>query len=483
MARLLEQSYEVVPVGEVQLHPDNAKLGDVPAIASSIERNGFYGSLVVQRSTGYILVGNHRWLAAREDGLTEIPVLFVDVDADQARRIMVADNRTSELGEFDAEKLTALLASFDGDLEGTGYSVDDLQDMLGGGSGGGFTDVDHVPDVSPAVSVPGDVWILGPHRVMCGSATSPSDLERLLAGETVDLVWTDPPYNVAIEGAAGSIENDDLSAGEFRDLLDGAFASAFQALRPGGSIYVAHADSERLAFTAAFLAAGFKLSGVVVWRKNSLVLGRSDYQWQHEPILYGWKPGRAHRWFGGRKQTTVTEAEGRPFRAQPDGTWHVVLGDRILVVAGTDLTVTELEGSVMEVDRPTRSELHPTMKPVQLIVRQLVNSSRAGDVVLDLFGGSGSTLIACHGTQRAARLMELDPRFVDVICHRFQEHTGIVPVAEATGRPHSFLEDADGQEGTGANTDSAPARARRNKAVTGEPERTPAAARRRGRGA
>lgn len=486
MARLLSQSYEEVHVEDVQLHPDNAKLGDVPAIAESIDRNGFYGSLVVQRSTGYILVGNYRWLAARQEGLDRIPVIWVDCNADEARRIMVADNRTSALGEFDMEKLTSLLEGFDGDLAGTGYSIDDLQDLLGGASSSsaGQTAPDAVPASAPALTVPGDLWLLGPHRLVCGSSTDPTALEQLLAGDQVDVVWTDPPYNVDVEGAAGSILNDDLSADDFADLLAGSMQSAFAALRPGGSIYVAHAETERLAFTRAFLDAGFKLAGLVVWRKHALTLSRSDYQWQHEPILYGWKPGGRHRWFGGRKQTTVVEAEGRPFRLQPDGSWHVVLGDRVLVLTGTDLQVTELEGSVMEYDRPSRAELHPTMKPVALVSRHLVNSSRTDDVVLDLFGGSGTTLIAAHQLGRRARLVELDPKYCDVICRRFQEHTGIMPVAAATGRAHSFVEEVtDGEARTSTAADEPPAAPRRNKAKPRQPERAEATARRPRRGA
>lgn len=438
MARLAAQDYEVVPVTAVSLHPENAKVGDVPAIAKSIARNDFYGALVVQRSTGHILVGNHRWLAAKAENLGEVPVIYVDVDDDQARRIMVADNRTSDLGTFDMEKLSALLESFDGDLDGTGYSLDDLTDMLGT-PGDGLTPPDSVPESAPALTVPGDVWVLGEHRVCCGDSTSPTDMGKLLAGEVVDLVWTDPPYNVAIEGRAGKILNDDMGAAQFRSLLDGALQSAFTALRPGGSIYVAHADSERLAFTAAFMDAGFKLSGCLIWRKNAMTLGRSDYQWRHEPILYGWRPGAAHRWFGGRKQTTISDADDAAFRQSPDGSWQIQLADRTLILTGSDVMVRVLEGSVQEYDKPTRSDLHPTMKPVALIVRHILNSSRSGDTVLDLFGGSGSTLIAAHGVGRRARVMELDPKFVDVICRRFQEHTGVAPVAEATGRPHSFL--------------------------------------------
>lgn len=447
---LIPQKYRLAAVADLTPHPDNPNQGDVDGIGSSIDALGFYGAVLVQTSTGRILAGEHRWRAAVARGASKLPAIFLDVDNDVAARILLGDNRWAARAIVDQEKLSSLLQSFDGDLAGTGYSVDDLTDLLGegAGAGAGLTHPDAVPVSAPSITVPGDVWLLGPHRVCCGDATSPTDMARLLPdGELVHLVWTDPPYNVAIEGAAGTILNDDLADTDFADLIAGAMTSAFAALRKGGAIYVAHADTERLVFTSAFVGAGFKLSGIIVWRKNALVLGRSDYQWQHEPILYGWKPGGPHRWYGGRARTTIADATDSPFRLQPDGSWHIVLGDRILVVTGTDVAVAELEGSVQEYDRPSRSELHPTMKPTALIARHLLNSSRAGDRVLDLFGGSGSTLIAAHSVGRVARIMELDPTFVDVICRRFQEYSGVVPIAEATGRPHSFVtEEADGTE-------------------------------------
>lgn len=273
--RLLDQDYEIVAVEQVQMHPDNAKRGDVTAIASSIGRNGFYGALIVQRSTGYILVGNHRWLAAREQGLDELPVIWVDCDADEARRIMVADNRTSEMGGFDQAKLAELLESFDGDLDGTGYSEDDLARLLngnGGPAGDQLTDPDDAPDEAPAITQPGDLWLLGPHRLLCGSATVAADYDRLLDGELVDAVFTDPPYNVAYVGKSAdalTIENDSMSDADFDRFLFDAFCGMHRAMRPGAAIYVCHADGSGGAFRNSYSRAGLLLKQILVWLSRS----------------------------------------------------------------------------------------------------------------------------------------------------------------------------------------------------------------------
>lgn len=452
------------PVDQFAQLPGNPRRGDVAAVARSLASFGQRKPIVALRD-GVVLAGNHTLQAALTLGWQTIAAVLVDDDDTTAKAFALADNRTGELGGYDEQALADLILEVraaDAELlEATGWqdeAIADLLDRLAADQPTELrTDPDHLPDSAPAKTLPGDVWILGRHRLICGDSTSPTDIAKLMDGADADLVWTDPPYNVAVDGAAGKILNDDLSADAFGDLLTGAMQSAFAALRPGGSIYVAHSESERLAFTEAFVAAGFKLSSVVVWRKNAMTLSRSDYQWQHEPIIYGWKPGRAHRWYGGRKQTTVVEAVGSPFVEQLDGSWHVMLGDRVLVLTGTDVKVRELESSVVEYSKPSRSELHPTMKPVALVERQIMNSSRAGDVVLDLFGGSGSTLIAAHTTSREARLVELDPRFCDVICKRFQMATGIVPIAEATGREHDFCEDTDATQGHRSNRRKAPA--------------------------
>lgn len=249
------------------------------------------------------------------------------------------------------------------------------------------------------------------------------------------MCWTDPPYNVAYETKAGKIANDDLSDKEFLNFLRSAFQVVYDVLKPGGSIYVAHADTEGLNFRSAFKKAGFKLSGCLMWRKNSLVLGRSDYQWQHEPILYGWKPGAPHRWYGGRKQTTVMAipSSESPFQLRPDGRFEIHLGNSVMVVDG-NATVEDMLTSVIHESKPSRSEGHPTMKPVALVERMLKNSAKKGDVVLDVFGGSGSTLMAAERLGMCARLSELSPQYVDVIVTRWQDFTGKQATLEATGK-------------------------------------------------
>ena len=269
---------------------------------------------------------------------------------------------------------------------------------------------------------------------MCGDSTSLEQIGALCSDAEVDCCWTDPPYNVDYEGSAGKIQNDNMEAGQFRRFLLDAFAAAWSVMRAGAPIYVAHADTKGLAFRRSFADAGFKLSGCLVWVKPSLVLGRSDYQWRHEPILYGWKPGAAHQWFGGRANTTVVEHKGEAVRVMPDGTVQVDVGGQVVVIEGEGLKMRSVDSSVIRFDKPARNAEHPTMKPVELVQSMLDNSAAEGAVVLDPFGGSGTTLIACERSKRRARLMELDPRFVDVIVRRWQEFTGLAAVLEGDGR-------------------------------------------------
>ena len=414
----------------------------IAQIAASIAEFGFCNPILIG-GDGVIIAGHGRLLAAQQLGLAEVPAVRLGhLSEAQRRALVIADNKIAENAGWDEEMLRAELAALqaDGfDLDLVGFSEAELDELLAGsdidgGLPAALGDPDHVPD-KPAepVTRDGDIWLLGKHRVMCGDSTSQEALEALVGSDPVHACWTDPPYNVDYEGAAGKIANDSMSATEFRRFLFGAFSAAFGVMRKGAAIYVAHADTEGLNFRAAFRDAGFKLSGCLVWVKPSLVLGRSDYQWRHEPILYGWKPGATHRWFGGRAQTTVTEAEGAPVRVMPDGTVQIDVGDQTLVIKGEGLSLEAADGSVLRVDKPARNGEHPTMKPVALIERMLANSTRPGDLVLDPFGGSGSTLIACHGMRRYARLMELDPKFCDVIVARWQEFTGLRAVRESDG--------------------------------------------------
>lgn len=407
----------VIPIDQVQPATRNPRRGDVEVIAESLERNGQYRPIVVNRPTGQILAGNHTWRAAKSLDWEKIAVTFVDVDEDDAARIMLADNRTADLGGYDDALIATILKDLDGDLVGTGYSEDDLSeliDTLDGDEGSLDPDVDldDVPDLPPEPTTrPGDVWQLGPHLVACGDSTEPTAFDALLGDRRVQLVWTDPPYGVdyadsslpisrvsKTRSAELTISNDKLTGDGLTTFLRASLSQALRRTQPGAHWYVTAPPGPQ------FLAFGTVLTELDVWRqtlawvKNALVFGRSDFHYRHEPIFYGWTPGAARLHpVPDRSQTTV-----------------------------------------LEFDRPSRSVEHPTMKPVDLIAYCLRNSSKRGEMVLDPFGGSGSTLIAAESTGRIARLIELDPRYVDVICRRYQQLTGKLPILAATGESHDF---------------------------------------------
>ena len=425
---------ELIPFARnARTHSDE----QIDQVVRSIAQFGWTNPILIRAETGGVLAGHGRLLAAERMGIETVPVLqATGWTEEQARLYVIADNKLALNAGWD-EQLLALelseLAELGADLDLTGFSEGELLG-LDADRKQYLTDPDDMPAMpEDVVSRAGDVWILGAHRVICGDSTSQIDIGRLMGAEKADACWTDPPYNVNYQGAAGKIQNDNMGTVAFAGFLQNAFNIAFSALKPGGAIYVAHADTEGLAFRTAFQSVGFKLSGCLVWAKDALVLGRSDYQWQHEPILYGWKPGAAHNWYGGRKQTTVVSLEGSVFTLNDDGTLTVRVGQESLIVRGTGFTVQPVEPTILQVSKPKRSADHPTMKPVELISRMLKNSTEVGDIVLDLFGGSGSTLISCEMLSRAARLCELDPRFVDVIVRRWQEFAGAASVLEADG--------------------------------------------------
>ena len=419
-------------------HPD----WQIAQIAASIAEFGFVNPILVGED-GVIIAGHGRLLAAKRLGLAEAPVIVLEhLTSAQRRKLIIADNQIAANAGWDEELLTGLLTELreEGeDLDVLGFSDDELLKLLGGLEDGGpaqsLGDPDYVPEPPPVpVTLAGDVWCLGEHRLICGDSTNAGDVERVCDGRLVDACWTDPPYNVNYSTAAGSIANDNLSATEFRRFLIAAFSAAFGVMRLGAPIYVAHADTEGMNFRAAFRDAGFKLSGCLVWVKPSLVLGRSDYQWRHEPILYGWRPGAAHSWYGGRAKTTVFERPAAPVRIMPDGSVQVEVAGQVLVISGKELAIEAVEGSIFRAEKPARNAEHPTMKPVGLIAEMLENSTRPGDLVLDPFGGSGATLIACHKLGRSARLVELDRTYCDVIVDRWQSYTGLRASLEADGR-------------------------------------------------
>ncbi|HOD61433.1 MAG: ParB N-terminal domain-containing protein [Clostridiales bacterium] len=347
----------------------------VEAVAKSIEEFGFKVPIVIT-SENIIIAGHTRLKASKKLGLDEVPCIIADdLTDEQIKAFRLADNKTAELATWDLSKLEEELLNIDMDMLQFGF--EDLESDLPDNA----TDDDFDPDAEipeVPVSQKGDLYVLGKHRVLCGDSTLKEDVDYLINEKLVDMIFTDPPYNVDYEGTAGKIQNDKMEDSTFYLFLLDAFTNMFENTKKGGAIYVCHADTEGLNFRNAYKNAGFKLAECLIWVKNALVLGRQDYHWRHEPILYGWKEGAAHYFIDDRTQDTI---------------W--------------------------EYNKPKRNEEHPTMKPLELVGKAIANSSRVDETVLDLFGGSGSTLIAADQLGRSAYLMELDEKFVDVIIKRF----------------------------------------------------------------
>lgn len=381
----------------------------VAQIAASIKEWGWTTPVLVDTDGG-IIAGHGRTMAARRLGMTEVPVMVADGWSEAKKRAYVlADNKLSLNAGWDNELLALELAEIGElgfDLDLTGFSADEIAALTPVEVNAGLTDEDDVPEVPKnPVTVPGDVWILGNHRLMCGDSTSIEALEKLCAGGGVDMWLTDPPYNVAYEGKtkdALKIQNDSMGDDQFRQFLRDSYVAADAVMKAGAVFYIWHADSEGYNFRGAAQDAGWKVRQCLIWKKSTLVMGRQDYHWKHEPCLYGWKEGAGHLWAADRKQTTI-----------------------------------------LEFDKPSRNGEHPTMKPVGLFEYQMLNNTKGGDIVLDSFGGSGTTLIAAEKNGRVARVMELDPKYCDVIIKRWQEFTGKMAVHAETGKPFAEVKDGD----------------------------------------
>lgn len=409
-----------IPIGNVTPHPRNVRQGDVGAISESLRHHGQYRPIVVHKSTGHILAGNHTYKAAKSLGWKQIAATYIDCDDDQALRILLVDNRANDLANYDDSALADILKQLmdsEQQLNGTGFDPDDLQQLLEDLGAEQLPtimgDPDEVPEQVPAKTVLGDVWLLGKHRLMCGSSTMLNDVERLMNGKKANMVFTDPPYGVSYQKDLTpeqakklrrrtdglSIKNDDLRGDDLASFLNTAFSNLLLHCEDGGAWFVAapQGGTEHIAFMQTLIDLGVYREPII-WVKDSMVLSRSDYHYRHEPLLYGWKPGAAHTGPPDRTQTTV---------------W--------------------------EIARPKRSAEHPTMKPVELVEKAIKNHTTTHMIVADGFGGSGTTLIAAHQTNRIAYLMELDPHYCDVICARYQKATGTKPIAEATGNQHDFL--------------------------------------------
>lgn len=371
----------------------------VAQIAASIREFGWTNPILVD-GDGTIIAGHGRVMAARKLGEKDVPCIELGhLTEAQKRAYVIADNQLALNAGWDAEMLKVEIAELvDADFDLGLLGFDDA--MLAGLTGvetEGLTDPDDAPE-PPAVPVTvlGDVWVLGNHRLMCGDSTSINDLERLCAGQRVDMWLTDPPYNVAYEGKtkdALTIQNDSMNDESFRQFLRDAYVAADAVMKPGAVFYIWHADSEGYNFRGAAADAGWKVRQCLIWKKSTMVMGRQDYHWKHEPCLYGWKDGAGHLWAADRKQTTI-----------------------------------------LEFDKPSRNGEHPTMKPVALFEYQLLNNTKGGDIVLDSFGGSGTTMIAAEKNGRYSRLMELDPKYCDVIVKRWQDFTGQQAILDGDGR-------------------------------------------------
>nr|DAO88450.1 MAG TPA: adenine specific DNA methyltransferase [Caudoviricetes sp.] len=371
-----------IKIEQIKPYKNNAKKHSetqIANVAESIKQFGWAQPIVLD-SNKEIIIGHCRYLAAQRLGMQEVPCLIVDLSAEKVKKLRNLDNKLNESEwDFDLLKDDILGLDFDGFDIDWGIEEEHITDIV-------EDDTPEVDEQNEPITQLGDIWQLGEHRLMCGDSTDAGAVAILMDGRKADLLLTDPPYNVAYEGKtkdALTIQNDKMESSQFKDFLANAFRNAKSVLLEGGGYYIWFASREHCNFENALNEAGLQVRQELIWKKNTMVLGRQDYQWKHEPCLYGWNDGASHNWYSDRKQTTI-----------------------------------------LEFDKPSRSEDHPTMKPVELFAYQIQNSTKKGNVVLDLFGGSGTTIIACEQTGRIGYCMELDPKYCDVIIKRYENLTG-----------------------------------------------------------
>lgn len=412
------------PLGWLTPYENNPRNNDeaVEPVANSISEFGFKVPIVATPD-GEIINGHTRWKAAKKLKLKTVPVIIADdLTEEQVRAFRLADNKVAEIAQWDIELLLSEIESVDNldmtlfGFTDSDYTLDDFEDEETG------TDIseDEIESEGDSVSSVeyGDIYQLGRHRLMCGDSTSAGDMKELVNGEKIDLCVTDPPYNVAYEGKteeAMTIQNDSMDDASFRKFLRDAFEVADQHLKPGGAFYIWHADSEGLNFRAAVKETGWLLKQNLVWVKNSIVLGRQDYQWKHEPCLYGWKDGASHYFIDNRSLATVIEEDEENLKEMTKGE----------LISYIKTMQENSPTSIFYEDKPVRSDIHPTMKPLKLIARCVLNSSKKGERVLDSFNGGGSTLMVCEKTERIYYGMELDPVYVERTIKRWEEETGL----------------------------------------------------------
>jgi DNA modification methylase len=399
---------QLVPITKLVPYVNNARTHSpeqINKLRSSLREFGFINPVIIDRDFG-VIAGHGRILAAKEEGIAEVPCVFADhLTEAQKKAYILADNRMGMDAGWDEELLRVEIEALQAeafDLSLTGFDEKELSDLFKRDGDVQEDDFDVDAELEkPTLSKSGDVWTLGRHRLVCGDSTKAETFDTLMQGRKANLVVTDPPYNVNYEGTAGKIKNDNLADEKFYQFLFDAFSNIEKVMADDASIYVFHADTEGLNFRKAFADAGFYLSGCCIWKKPSLVLGRSPYQWQHEPCLYGWKKSGKHQWYADRKQTTIWEFE-----------------------------------------KTKKNTDHPTMKPIPLLAYPIQNSSMSNTLVLDPFGGSGSTLIACEQTDRDCYTIELDEKYCDVIVKRYIEQAGSADgvSVERDGKTYTFAD-------------------------------------------
>lgn len=423
---------QMVDISKIHPYENNPRNNDkaVPKIVESIKRYGFNVPITVDKN-GTIATGHTRYKAALRLGLKEVPVIYLnDLTKEEIDAWRLVDNKTSELATWDEDKLNLelkQLLDLKIDLSDFGFPGEDK--MLEKVHEDNYLPN---PPANPK-TCKGDIYQLGEHRLICGDATSKADMEALLGTEKIDLVVTDPPYNVDYEGASkftngkstktrnatrptDRILNDNMDESSFRKFLLDVFTNTYFCMKSGGVFYVFHSDNHGLSFRYCLEQVGLETRQCIIWEKNSFTMGRQDYQWRHEPVLYGWKEGAAHYFINDRTQDTVVDLE----RTDLNKKSKKELIDLIKNIEEKDSEAT----TVIKEDKPLHNDLHPTMKPIRLLARFIANSSRKGEIVLDQFGGSGSTMMACEQTGRKCRMIELDPAYCDVIVDRWEKATG-----------------------------------------------------------
>lgn len=404
-----------ISVDKIRMYENNPRKNDkaAEAVAESIRQFGFRVPLIIDKDS-VIVCGHTRLKAALILGMEKVPCAIADdLTDEQIRAYRLADNKTNELAEWDIEKLHEELQALTAfDMDAFGFdTLPDIMDELDGETAD--TSIDDIlnGEVEP-VTKQGDIWQLGQHRLICGDCTDKAIIAQLMDGAKADLLLTDPPYNVAVENSDGlTIQNDNMDDAAFYKFLQSAFSSADSAMKEGAGFYIWHGESEGLNFRKACSAVEWNLKQCIIWVKSQITIGRQDYQWKHEPCLYGWKSGSKHYFIKNRKQSTVFDS---------DMNLELMSADELRTVIADVME----QSSILREDKPQRNAEHPTMKPVPLIKKQVKNSTKRGGIVLDIFGGSGTTLMACEELDRVCYMAELDTKYCDVIIKRWESLTG-----------------------------------------------------------